>query len=497
MIRTSPSSPLGLVFVLLLFSSSLAASQEEASAPTGEASAPPVVVRALQPPRDVMESIRGTGLQLTADRAAEIAAATAASIEHADALLAAARAGADRARYGFIPRLDVVASYTRIPTNEQRLVPNSVSRDIDAVSDPAARDLFNQQARVLKNRYSVTGTLTFPVSDYFLEIWPRYESAQGFAEAREYGVEAERARVALSAREAYYAYARARAAAAVQKLVLDQAEQSAQLVETRARQGQVYRAEELQVRAELANARATLVRSEGGVEIAGTALRAMLELEPGTPIALQEDFLAELPASVETPEVLTKRAISSRAEARALRRIIEARGLAVDAAQGSRLPSLVLQGQAEVGSPNSRLFIERSDPQAIGYVSVALSWSLDETLQGGPAAREQRAARNQARADLRVLEEAIRTQVAKARVAYEAALRTREAAELSQEAARESYRLRVAEFERGRALATEVLEAVAALARAEMGVLSAAVDGRVALAQLERAVGTSDVTPHR
>lgn len=495
--RTPSTSPSALAFALLLFASSLPASLEanESTAPVGELAPPELVVPALRPPRDVLASVRGSGMELTADRAAELAAATAASIAHADALLAAARAGADRAFYGLVPRLDVVASYTRIPTDEQRLVPNSVTRDIDAVADPAARDLWEQHAKVVKDRYAVTSTVTFPVSDYFFELWPRYESVQGFAEARELGVEAERARVALSAREAYYALARARAAAAVQRLALEQAEQAAEVVESRARQGQVYRSEALQVRAELAYARAALVRSQGGVELAGTALRGMLELEPGTPIALEEDLLADLPASVETTEQLTTRAIGSRAEARALRRIIEARGRAVAAAKGSRLPSLVLQGHAEVGSPNSRLFLERSDPQAIGYVSVALSWSLDETLQGGPAIVEERAARSQAKADLRGLEDSIRMQVAEARVAYEAALRTREAAELGREAARESYRLRVVEFERGRALTSEVLDAVATLARAEMGLLGAAIDARVALAQLRRAVGVGDVTP--
>jgi outer membrane protein TolC len=458
---------------------------------------PELVVHSPRPPRDVMEIVRGTGMELTADRAAEIAATSASSIDRAHALLAMARAGADRARYGFVPRLDVMASYTRIPTSESRLVPNSVSRDIDAVTDPAAKDLWDQHARVLKNRYSFRSTVTFPVSDYFLELWPRYESAQGIAEAREYGVEAERARVELSAREAYYAYAHARAAAAVQSLALEQAEQAAQLVETRARQGQVNRAEVLLVRAEIANARAALVRSEGGVAIGGSALRAILDFEPDVPIALKEDLLAELPPAIDTAEVLTQRAINLRAEARALRLVIEARGHAVDAAKGSRLPNLVLQGHAEVGSPGSQLFLEKRDPQAIGYVSVALSWSLDDTLQGHPAADEQRAARDRARADLRGLEDAIRSQVAEARVAYESALRTREAAKLSREAARESHRLRVAQFERGHALATEVLDAVAALARAELSLLSAAIDGRVALAQLERAVGSSDITPGR
>jgi outer membrane protein len=499
--RTSSSGSQGLALVLLLLSSSLAAAQEqpEPTTPREEASTPDFNVHTPRPPRDVMESVRGTGIELTADRAAEIASASAPSIDRAHALLAAARAGEDRALYGFVPRLDVVASYVRIPTSGGELVPNSVSRDIDEVADPAARDLWEQHARVLEDRYSLQSTLTFPVSDYFFEMWPRYESAQGFAKAREYGVEAERARVALIAREAYYAFARARAAFAVQNLAVEQAQEAAQLVEIRARQGQVNRAEALLVRAELANARAVLVRSEGGVEIAGSALRALLHLDPDAPIAIaiEEDLLAELPPAIDTARVLTRRAIKLRAEARALRRIIEARGYAVDAAEGSRLPSLVLQGQAEVGSPNSQLFLEKRDARTTGYVSVALTWSLHETLLGEPAANEQRAARDQARADLRGLEDAIRSQVAEARVAYETAPRARAAAELSREAARENHRLRVAQFERGHALTSEVLDAVAALARAELSLVSAAIDGRVALARLERAVGTSDITSGR
>lgn len=497
--RTSSGWSHGIAFILLLFSSSLAASQEEPerTAPSGEATTLDRIVYAPGSPRDVMESVRGTGTELTADRAAEIASASAPSIDRAHALLAAARAGADRALYGFVPQFDVVASYARIPASGGRLVPDSVSRDIDAVADPAARDLWDQHARVRKDRYSFNSTLTFPVSDYFLELWPRYESAQGIAQARELSVEAERARVALSARQAYYAYARARAAFAVQNVALEQAREAAQLVEIRARQGQVNRADALLVRAELANARAAVVRSEGGMEIAGVALRAFLHFAPNEPIAIHEDLLAELSPILDTAEVLTQRAIKLRPEARALRRIIEARGHAVDAAEGSRLPSLILQGQAEVGSPNSHLFIENRDPEATGYVSVALTWSLGDTLQGMPAADEQRAARDQARADLRGLEDAIRSQVAEVRVAYATALRMREAAELSREAARENHRMRVAQFERGHALATEVLDAVANLARAELGLLSAAIDGRVALAQLERAVGTSDTTSGR
>ena len=84
-----------------------------------------------------------------------------------------------------------------------------MSRDIDAVTDPAARSLFEQQARVLEDRYSVSTTIAFPVSDYFLELWPRYKAMRAFEAARALGVEAERERAALSAREAYYAFARA------------------------------------------------------------------------------------------------------------------------------------------------------------------------------------------------------------------------------------------------------------------------------------------------
>jgi outer membrane protein TolC len=480
--RTFASWSHGLALILLLFSSSLVAAQEQPE-PTA-------------PPRDVMESVRGTGMGLTADRAAEIASASAPSIDRARALLAAARAGADRALYGFVPRLDVVASYVWIPSSGRRLAPDSVKRDIDEVADPAARDLWDQHARVYA-RHSFLSTLTFPVSDYFLELWPRYESAQGIAEAREYSVEAERARVALSAREAYYAYTRARAAFAVQNLAVEQAQEAAQLVETRARQGQVNRAEALLVRAELANARAALVRSKGGMEIAGAALRALLHFDSDVPIAIEEDLLAELPSAIDTAQVLTQRAIKLRAEARALRRIIEARGHAVDAAEGRRLPSLVVQGQSEVGTPNSQAFLQTRDSIATGYLSVALTWSLDENLQGETAADEQRAARDQARAELRRLEDAIRSQVVEARVAYETAPRAREAAELSREAARENHRLRAALFKRGHALTAEVLDAVAALARAELSLLSAAIDGRVALARLERAVGTSDITSGR
>lgn len=462
-----------------------------AAAPTTASAPPPAAVTVPEPPTSPsLDSIlRGQGEGLSADDAARLAVASAPSIDRARESLRQVQAGADRAMYGFVPRLDVTASYARLPTRGGRLVSQDASDTIDALTDPAAGDLWDRHAQVLEDRYQLLGTLTFPVSDYFLEVWPRYESAAGIAEAQEYGVEAEASRVALAARESYYQYARARAGLAVARIAAEQAEQREHRISALSDVGHVGRADLLRVRAQLASARVAVARAEGGVEISATALRTLLHLEPGTEVGVAEDLFVDPEADLGSRPALIDRALAQRAEVRALRRLITARGRAVDAAEGSRYPNLLVSGQAEVGSPNSRLFLQERDPQVTGHVSVILQWSLHETLNGERLADEARASVGQARADLRTLEDAIRNQVAEALVTYRAARQALEAARLGVEAAEESSRVRRALFARGHGLVSELVDASAEEIRAQLDLTNAAIDARVALARLNRAIG--------
>nr|MDQ3034765.1 TolC family protein [Myxococcota bacterium] len=182
---------------------------------------------------DVEGFLRGEGRGITAEDVARAAVRTAPSIDATRAQLAQAQAGANRAMLAFFPRLELQGRYTRLsPISQPNLFDGgggitpeqeeAARALISSVTDPAAQTLFfaNLEAQLAQSRqfssfsfpvildnYALGASLTIPVTDLFLQVWPSYEAAQGAARAQEHQVRARSAEVAQQAREAFYQYA--------------------------------------------------------------------------------------------------------------------------------------------------------------------------------------------------------------------------------------------------------------------------------------------------
>ncbi len=462
-----------------------------------------------QPPQttvDLEAVLRGDGRGLTADAAAARAIATAPSMDRAQAAVRAARAGADRALYGFIPQLALTARYTRLSEIQNAAFISGPSIDpaqIDAivagVQDPVSRELWrasltaqaeltNFRFPVLLDNYAFRASLTVPVSDIFLTIWPAYEGAQAGALAADASVRAQREEVAYSAREAFYNYARARGALAVAQIALEQAETRHRQVQAFVAAGTAAPVDELRIRAQVAATRVAIARANSGVTVAATAVRTLLHVEQRTEIAVGEDVLVPLPPLDADADALVARALRDRHEVRALRRIIDANNHQVVAAEGSRWPHLVVAANLDVSNPNQRIFPQTAEFRESWDVSALVTWSLHDTLNGEALANESRARRDQARADLAALEDGIRLQVIEAASAYTEAREALDSARLGVEAAQESHRVQMERYRAGAATVTEVIDASAEQVRAQLDLVTAAIASRLANARLRRAL---------
>lgn len=443
---------------------------------------------------DLRASLQGEGRPMTADRAAAIAVATGPSVDGAREAVRRARAGADRAVYGFVPQVTLTAAYTRLALVDNGSLFDADQAQVDRLSDPAARRLFEALADGSPSgldQFALRGSLSFPVSDAFLEILPRYEAARGVAEATEHQIDVAAATVALGAREAFYQYARARGAFAVAQMALSQAQARQDLVRAHADVGDVSPADVARVRAQIAAAEVAVARAGGGVEVAAVALRSVLHVSDDVAIAIDEDVFALPPPLERSRAELVDQAARNRPEARALRRLIRARRRAVDGAEGSRLPSLILSAQAQLATP-SALSFPQLEHRVGANVGVILEWSLHDSLDGERLADEARALAGEASADLRTLEDAIRRQVAEAVVGYQTARSAMVAAQAGLDAAEESRRVRIARFRTGDGLVADLIDASLDEIRAQLDLLSAAIDARVALARLRRAAALDD-----
>ncbi len=493
--------------------------QEAPEAPEPSPPSPADAAAALPPTPSAEDTFRMAELSdpdgLSADDAAARAIATAPSLERAQVAVVIAEAGAQQARLGLFPNLEVSGRYTRLSpvTNPDFGVdlggtdPAATQALVDALSDPASQLLWGGLVEglsgdgfafpVLLNSYALRASVSYPVSDLFFTIRPSYQAALQAARAQEAQLAVERRTVALQAREAYYEVARARATKLIADKALVQAEAQRDQLAVLVRGGTAARVDLLQLEARVAQAQVGVVRARGGVVLAERALQVALHAERDAPVSIGEDFTAvpEPPAG-DVPSYI-ERAMSARAEVLALQALEEAREEAVRADLGRRYPQLLFQGGLDVANPNQRIVPQRQRFDATWDLSVVLRWSPNEFADARQRVLQARARIEEVRADRRRLEDAVRLEVEQAFETYRAARETLAASTASVRAAEETYRVRRDQLRAGSVVTTDLLDAETALLRARLEGADAAIGLRLALTRLRYAMGDDEGAPGR
>jgi len=448
---------------------------------------------------------------LTAQLATERAVATAPSVERAQAGVKLAAAGAAQAYVGLFPRLDVSFRYTRlfnVPTQSlgEGFSPEQIAgleAAVDMVQDPASQQLHDATLQVLagfanaefpifNNQFVFNAQAAWPVSSVFLEVMPAYEAAERNEEASRFTLEAERSTIALQAQEAYFNYARAVGARVVAESSLEQVRAQREDIRVLVEAGSVAPVELERANALVASAEVGVAQARGGVRVAAVGLRVLLhdpelaELEVGTGIG--EDLTVMPPEVAESQSVLVDRALTQRSEVKALMAALEASDLQVRSANGGKLPVLSLNGNLDVANPNQLIIPQIQEFRTTWSLSAVVSWSPNDFATSDAEAASAEAQAAQARADLRQLEDGVRLEVTQSYENYVTARESYDAAQLGIRAAEETYRVRREQLAAGTVVQTDLIQAEAELTSARLDLLNAAIDARIARAQLLRAV---------
>jgi outer membrane protein TolC len=485
---------LGLLFSLsgvAAGASAQAPAQQPAAAPpsSAPAAAPPASPAPAAGPTDdgegrplefVIDELRRGATPIDSDAAARRAVKTAPSISKAKAAADQARAGASQALIAVYPRVDLLGQYERLspPPRIAFKVPGPPLAGMDEFEiTPPLVDQFLLQARV-----------QYPVSDLFFQVLPRYEAAKQTARAQVLTARAQAFTVALQGREAFYNYARARAALLVGRSAVEQTEAQRKDVEALVRAGTVARVELMRADANLASAHVSVARAEGAVAIARTALRTLLHVGGDEDIALAEDFTQQAQPLGADEGALLQKALENRSELRALKTLAEAYANTAQADDAGKLPKLGVGGTAELGNPNQRAISFERKWTGTWEVMGTLTWSPNDFFGSDARASGSEAQRAQTLADLAALEDAVRTEVSRAYEDHEAARQAMDAAATGIRAAEETYRVRREQFRAGAAVQTDVVIAEGDLNRARLELINAVIDLRIARARLERAI---------
>lgn len=429
---------------------------------------------------DLAEALMSPQGGLTSEEAAKRAVARAPQILAARATADVSQADVDAGWTTFLPVIDLAATIKRV-----NQVKNSFGSSTPQTMLPPGLSIPNIVQP--KTQYALTAGAQWAISDVFLRAWPAYKANVGMAESQKTQIEVSNEVVALTARNAFYEYARALASHAVAEQGVKQAEAQAKQIKLFVDAGTAAQVDYMTASARLAEARSAVATAAGRVAIARNSL-ATLTGQPTEEIGgLSEPVLEAPEAPQKPPEDLLRHAIENRAEIRALRKMVRANEYARKAARGSELPQVVLSASDYYGQPNPRWFTKPRQFKNTWELGAALTYRPNNTLSGHYAAQKAGAQMRKAEADLLAQQDAIRIDVVTAYENYKSAQAVADASQARLSASEEAYRVRLATYRVGAGVIVDLLDADLAVSQARLQMANAAIDTRAALAQLRRA----------
>ena len=242
----------------------------------------------------------------------------------------------------------------------------------------------------------------------------------------------------------------------------------------------------LRTRTELADARRELNGAENALDLAVSALKNLLVVDLEEPVSLIDRLDRPGRPEGDLPS-FTQTALLQRPELESLKSQLAAAEQSLKAAKGERLPSLGVEGRYQYIRGHFR-DLEGGAHWTLGFRAEFPLWDWRKTTAGIQKARSQA---DQARLQFQKAEDQIRLEVRKAFLELEKAERDIGVARTGLETATEAYRLARAGYRAGEGTNTEVLDARVGASRAEANHVRALFQCSVALASLERAVGSA------
>jgi outer membrane protein TolC len=433
---------------------------------------------------------------LTSDQAVQRVLAISPAIQRTSALVLVAKGAALQAMSGLVPRLELNGRHSKLsPVQTAGLTTGStvpIDQLIAQLQDPIAQELWTGLTTYrfpsLTRQTSLDAVLSYSFTGSLAQSLPAYRAAKESKVAARYQIEAENNNVAFDGRQAYYEYARGEAALAVAKFALDAAVSQREETEALVAAGAAARVDLLRVQAQEEAARVAVEQANLGLQVAARALQALM-LTDQLP-SLGEDLsepVTGIPTGTE--EQLQTRAYENRPDLLALRKYIDVKHHELRSANGGRAPDILVRAGAEYANPNLRVVPQQQRFIGTWELGAVIRWAPNDTVNAQGRSRQLQGELEQAYADVTLLEQQIRVDVARGYHGIEAAQKAFESARLGLSAAREGYRVTREQLKAGIVNTTTLLQAQSELIRSQVDVVDSAIGLRVAKAELLRAIG--------
>ncbi len=417
---------------------------------------------------EVMSVLEPTSGGLTTDEVIRRVLETSPEAQKAQVEYQKAAEEADVAYSGYAPRVDLSAGYNRLSPVDTSQSPFPFDFPLDS--------------------YALDARMSIPASDYFLRIIPGYDAVVGTEEVQRHQLAAKREEVAFGAVQVYLDAVRARAAEVVARTSVEVLSQQVADLENLEQAGLQTRGDVLQVKARAAAARVQLESAKGMVVVAHARLRRALHDET---VRLEhgEDLLSETGGVVPSIDEAIGEAVANRPEIKALRKLVDVTASYAKLERVAVFPRLTIDGSATYAQPNQRVFIDPQNFYLTWQIGVNLRWSPNDAVVG--KANWDNAERDVAlvESDIVAITDLIAVEVASAVAQLESTRASILAAREGLEAAVGAFDDRKKLLDAGQGTTRELLLAEQDLRGAELQLINAHLDLRLARARLDRALG--------
>jgi outer membrane protein TolC len=443
---------------------------------------------------------------LTSEEAARKAVTASPTLEARRAEIDAAAAQVDQAMAAFLPRLTLRAGYTRLSPVDISLgggaivgvgTPGALTVGpcpggageclLDSAGQPAGAASFSIETPL--NNYALTASLSVPVSDYVFRLRSARAAVKSNETAANLTRDADKASVAAEARTAFYNWARAIGQVAVAEKTVERAKARLADVQTAFALGTATKADGLRLEALVAGSELLVAQAVALRELTAEQLRILMN-QTGN-LALGENVLepdAPLPSS-ESLEGLIAEAMNRRLELKSLSARVTALDATATATRAGMLPRLDAFADLTYANPNQRSFGGGAEWKASWSVGAAITWSPNDALGGSASASGIDANTRALVANQAALKNGVRLEVTAAFLDRQKAQTALGAAGRNATASQEAYRVAVDLYRVGRATTTEVIDVEAELVSAQLQLLNARIDIKLARLRLAHAVG--------
>jgi outer membrane protein TolC len=438
---------------------------------------------------------------LTSDQAGIRTATTSWNAKASEENLRSAEARVDAAWAAFLPRLSGRFEYERLseftpPQIQLVALSPSDQQMLASLLPPAVTKALTSGFGfpLVFNNWTLQGTLTVPISDYFFSINQRYTSATHSEDAARWNLIGARANALTNGKTEYYTWLRNRGAVIVAVQSLN--DQKAHLRDARNQfaVGNASKADVLRAETAVSAAELEVEEASNLSDITEKQLRVDMHLPEGMPIVPGEDLEAPLPSFQGNLKQMTDEALSARAEIKSADANAAAAEQTAAAYKAGRYPTLSAFGDGIYANPNPRVFPQTQSWFGTWDFGAVLSWSPNDVLGANGNVGDFEGQAAAIKANKEVTRDAIEVEVQQDWQGVRQADFAVESSTRQLASAEEAYRVQRELFNNGRGTSATLNDAETDLTRARLTLLNARADARIARIRLDHGLGR-DIRP--